>query len=253
MRARRLAETLWVVLVFVLGACAMLGCSKKASSETTTATAEPPAITDATTGLLLTWIDDRGEFHVEQKVTDVPEASRELVRVRVVEPPTDPPSGDRVFVVDLRKAGADGRYPVKLVAKNEFEDVAVERRKKHGAVLAAKSADVAPSGSGVALGPLGPLGAGGSSGDSAGRPAVIIYGASWCGPCHQAAAYLKGRGVSFVEHDIEKDREAAKEMQGKLVKAGARGGSIPVLDVRGRILVGFDPRAVDQALSAGAP
>ena len=38
------------------------------------------------------------------------------------------------------------------------------------------------------------------------------------------------------------------EMQAKLVKAGWRGGSIPVLDVRGRILVGFDARALDQAL-----
>ena len=77
---------------------------------------------------------------------------------------------------------------------------------------------------------------------------MIIYGASWCGPCHQAAAYLKGRGIDFVEHDIEKDSSAAREMQGKLAKAGKHGGSIPVLDVRGRILVGFDQRAVDQAL-----
>jgi glutaredoxin len=77
---------------------------------------------------------------------------------------------------------------------------------------------------------------------------VIIYGASWCGPCHQAAAYLKQRGVAFVEHDIEKDSAAAREMQSKLAKAGRQGGSIPVLDVRGRILIGFDQRAVDQAL-----
>ena len=77
---------------------------------------------------------------------------------------------------------------------------------------------------------------------------MIIYGASWCGPCHQAAAYFTKRGIKFIEHDIEKDSSAAREMQAKLAKAGARGGSIPVLDVRGRILIGFDQRAVDQAL-----
>ena len=38
-------------------------------------------------------------------------------------------------------------------------------------------------------------------------------------------------------------------MQRKLNQAGLRGGSIPVLDVRGRILIGFDQRAVDQALA----
>jgi hypothetical protein len=37
-------------------------------------------------------------------------------------------------------------------------------------------------------------------------------------------------------------------MQAKLAKAGKRGGSIPVLDVRGRILIGFDAPAVDAAL-----
>ena len=37
-------------------------------------------------------------------------------------------------------------------------------------------------------------------------------------------------------------------MQAKLQQAGKRGGSIPVLDVRGKILVGFDPGAVDAAL-----
>src|SRR6476469_1287340 len=92
--------------------------------------------------------------------------------------------------------------------------------------------------------------AAGSAGgaDTAARPAVIIYGASWCGPCHQAAAYLKKKGVAFVEHDIEQDSSSQHEMQAKLAKAGMRGGSIPVLDVRGKILVGFDARAVDQAL-----
>ncbi|OJY31644.1 MAG: hypothetical protein BGO98_16390 [Myxococcales bacterium 68-20] len=77
---------------------------------------------------------------------------------------------------------------------------------------------------------------------------MIIYGASWCGPCHQAAAYLKQRGVPFIEKDIEQDGGAAREMQAKLATAGMRGGSIPVLDVRGKVLVGFDERAVDRAL-----
>ena len=78
---------------------------------------------------------------------------------------------------------------------------------------------------------------------------MIIYGASWCGPCHQAAAYLKRRGIHFVEKDIEEDGNAAREMRSKLSNAGMRGGSIPVIDVRGKLLVGFDERAVDRALA----
>jgi len=41
-------------------------------------------------------------------------------------------------------------------------------------------------------------------------------------------------------------------MRAKVTKAGVRGGSIPIIDVRGKILVGFDPRAVDQALAQTA-
>jgi len=185
-----------------------------------------PVVTDASADLLLTWIDDKGEFHVEQKVADVPVGARDVVRV--ADPVKDPPKLDDVFVADLRNAGAGGAYPVRTMSRTEFEKIAVERRQKNGGVLAAKGAD--------------------SASPAAARPTVIIYGASWCGPCHQAAAYLKRRGVPFIEKDIEQDGGAAREMQAKLATAGMRGGSIPVIDVRGKMLVGFDERAMERAL-----
>jgi glutaredoxin len=79
---------------------------------------------------------------------------------------------------------------------------------------------------------------------------VVIYGAEWCGPCHQAAAFLARRGVAFVERNVETDRDAAREMRNKLDRAGLGGGGIPVIDVSGRILVGFNARQVDRALVA---
>ena len=233
-RSVRLLMLLMVAFA-VVGAAITTGCKKK-SDAVAEAIPDPPVVNDGTSGLLLTWIDDKGEFHVEQRATDVPAAGREMVRVR--DPGRDPLSGERVFVADLRSAGPDGSYSVRVVASNEFEDIAVTRRAKHGIVLAPRGAGSAP---GAEPTP-------GSSAQATGQPAVIIYGASWCGPCHQAAAYLKKRGVRFVEHDIEQDSSAAREMQSKLAKANMRGGSIPVLDVRGRILVGFDERAVQQAL-----
>ncbi len=232
----------FLLLAFAILGTAAAGCRKK-SEATAEPAPDPPALTDATTGLLLTWIDENGEFHVEQRVTDVPPAERDVVKVR--DPSHDPLSGDRIFVADLRTASPNGSYSVRIVANNEFEDIAVTRRAKRGAVLAPRGANSAPA-LAASEAPLG--GKAGNAGEIAARPAVIIYGASWCGPCHQAAAYLKKRGIEFVEHDIEQDSSAAREMRAKLTKAGVRGGSIPVLDVRGRILVGFDARAVDQAL-----
>jgi glutaredoxin len=224
--------------VLVVGASSVGACKKK-EDVTAESTIQMPVVKDLTEGLQLTWIDEKGEFHVEQRVADVPASARDVVRVRVLESAVEPP-GDRVFVADLRNAKDDGTYSVQAVPRAQFEDLAVARRAKTGtAVLAPKAAaSVAAANSAGA----------GNQGDVAGRPAVIIYGASWCGPCHQAAAYLKQKGVAFVEHDIEQDSSSQHEMQAKLAKAGMRGGSIPVLDVRGHILVGFNARAVDEAL-----
>jgi glutaredoxin len=82
------------------------------------------------------------------------------------------------------------------------------------------------------------------------RPAVIVYGASWCGACHQAMAYMKKKGIAFVEKDIEKDTGAEREMRSKLARAGINTGSIPILDVHGKIIVGFSEEALDKALGA---
>jgi glutaredoxin len=194
-------------------------------------------------GLLLTWIDEKGDTHVEQKVADVPLIGRDAVRV--VDPSKeDGTHPDRIFVADLRVAGPDGTYPVHVTPRAEFEKMMEARRSKQGPTLA--SAAPVTSDGGAPSAPGGPdmqL-----PSNPAARPLVVIYGASWCGPCHQAAAYLRKKNVPFVEKDVEEDANAAREMRAKLAKAGMHAGSIPVLDVRGKLLVGFNAQAVDEAL-----
>lgn len=227
-----------LILVIALSSTSIaLGCRDKPSATETAKDASLPVVTDATTDAVLTWIDEKGEFHREQRVADVPSASRDAVRV--IDPMhEDPP--EKIFVADLRSAGPDGKYAVRALSRDDFENVAVERRKRGGAVLAARPpSSVAPEA------PAAP-----SAGSTApSGTTAIIYGAEWCGPCHQAEAYLQQKGVPHVKKDIEKDPSAAREMQAKLARVGRGGGSIPVLDVRGKILVGFDPRAVDRALA----
>ena len=98
-----------------------------------------------------------------------------------------------------------------------------------------------------------PLGqSAGAEPSDAGAPAgpVIIYGASWCGPCHRAADYLRDRGVPFLLKDIEQIVGARAEMVEKLSRAGLQPRAIPVLDVGDRIVVGFDKTRLDEALAA---
>lgn len=207
-----------------------VGCKRSSTATTSVDAGPPPIVSEASEGLLLTYLDERGDFHVVGKPSEVPEPARAVVRV--MDPTRDEgSSGETVFVADLRRPTSDGTFTVRRMKRSELESLALGRR----------GASSGPSGAASGRGAE-------SSAPAAGSPLVIIYGAEWCGPCHQAAAFLTQRGVPFAEKNIEEDREAAREMQTKLARAGIRGGSIPVLDVKGTVLVGFSPQAVDGAL-----
>lgn len=79
---------------------------------------------------------------------------------------------------------------------------------------------------------------------------VVIYGADWCEPCHIAAEYLEMRGIPFVQHDVERDGSARAAMHSTLRSANvAAVDTLPVLDIRGTVMAGFNPCVVDAAWS----
>lgn len=227
----------------VLGSIAILaGCSKKKNDDGTTpvAAGSLPALTirDDTPELMLTWIDDKGDTHVALRPPEVPEAGRALVRVVIAD--KEAGTRDLFYVTDLSKKRDDGAYDTRVIRRREWED---EIEKRRDAYLT-KLAPPKPSASSSA-----PTDKPAPAGD---KVTVVIYGASWCGPCHDAEDYLKKKGVPHVMKDIESTPGAAAEMQEKLKRSGHHGGSIPVIDVRGQILVGYDPRALDRALAKAA-
>jgi glutaredoxin len=243
-RVRVVLAAACVALVVVTGAACRRGNGNHGQPAGATDPGEPGTVVkDDTAGLLLTWIDDKGDFHVETKVADVPLVGRDAVRV--VDPTKDETAAaDRIAVVDLRQTHSDGTYPVRWMTRTDFEQMAVARREKAGPTLAQTAAPAgSDQGAGAQDRAQDPTG-----GAAAARGAVIIYGAEWCGACHDAAKYLRKKGIAYIEKDVEKDPEAAREMQAKLAKNGLRAGSIPVIDVRGHVMVGFNPQQVDGAL-----
>ena len=74
---------------------------------------------------------------------------------------------------------------------------------------------------------------------------VTIYSATWCGFCHTAKRYLDQIGVKYEDKDVEKEQANANEA---VEKSGQMG--IPVLDIAGTIIVGFDKPKIDEALKA---
>lgn len=76
-------------------------------------------------------------------------------------------------------------------------------------------------------------------------PKVTVYSATWCAFCHAVKEYLNSKNVAFVDKDVENDPEAAIAA---VTKSGQRG--IPVVDIDGEIVVGFDRPKIDSALKA---
>ncbi|MBD3389357.1 NrdH-redoxin [Candidatus Micrarchaeota archaeon] len=74
---------------------------------------------------------------------------------------------------------------------------------------------------------------------------VIVYTSPSCPYCNMVKEYLSSRGVEFEGADVSLSREKAQEM---LSKSGRMG--VPQVDINGRIIVGFNQAAIDEALAA---
>jgi glutaredoxin len=55
--------------------------------------------------------------------------------------------------------------------------------------------------------------------------------------------YLKGKGIPFTEYDVSRNPAKAEEMARKSGQMG-----VPVVDVNGRVMVGFKPADIEAAL-----
>lgn len=187
---------------------------------------ELPQITiDASAKLLFIYYDGKGTFTSTTALKDVPQSSRGWVRV--VDLHTRPDrrlDHELVYVADLRKRGKNEHYPYIVMSREAFESAASSGRAPGASEPAAHAAATDASTT-----PL-PKNAG-----------VVLYGTSWCGVCKRARAWLQQRGTAFIEKDIEADPAAAAELMEKARKAGISPSGVPVIDVHGTLLQGFDP------------
>jgi len=72
---------------------------------------------------------------------------------------------------------------------------------------------------------------------------VIIYTTPTCPFCMMAKRFLKDNDLDFVDFDVSTDRTKAQEM---IQKSGQM--AVPVLDIEGEIIVGFDRERIVKAL-----
>ena len=72
---------------------------------------------------------------------------------------------------------------------------------------------------------------------------VKVYSAPGCAFCVIVENFLKRNNIKFKEIDISKDAKAKEEMK---KKSGQE--SVPVTDVDGKIIVGYDLKKLKEAL-----
>jgi glutaredoxin 3 len=73
---------------------------------------------------------------------------------------------------------------------------------------------------------------------------TIVYSTQTCPWCHRAKDFLKKHNIEFEDKDVAEDPAARNEL---LQKSGRMG--VPVLDIDGTIIVGFDQQAIEKALN----
>ena len=72
---------------------------------------------------------------------------------------------------------------------------------------------------------------------------VIVYSTNSCPWCVKVKDFLKENKIDYVENNVAEDAKALQDME---EKSGQRG--VPVLDINGTIIVGFDRDAIKAAL-----
>ena len=194
---------------------------------------------------LFTYAEPKGTFATTDKPDSVPETARALVRVFDPSAPEKTPgAGPRLRHEPQRRveqgAGA-GAADVARGVRDRGAGGAPDRR-----VVAARGADACgpcrcPPLDGGAAPPPPPATAGGP-------PVVTIYGTSWCGACRAARQYFASRKIPFADKDVEHDADAARELAAKAAKMGIPTDRVPVIDVRGRLLLGFDKARIEMLL-----
>jgi glutaredoxin 3 len=72
---------------------------------------------------------------------------------------------------------------------------------------------------------------------------VTVYSTPTCPYCIRAKQFLTENNIPFENCDVSSDQQKAEEM---IQKSGQMG--VPVLDIEGEIIVGFDKERIKSAL-----
>ena len=166
-----------------------------------------PEVTQTASNLLFSYVGKSGQMVSVATVAQVPPKARERVLVvDLSKTPQERMAHRYAFFADLTQKEGDEKYPVSVVSR-------YQSAKGEG-----PPAGLMPS----------------STAD------IVVYSAVWCGFCRKLERWLTERGTPYQKKDVEKDPGADRELKAKLAQAGISAGGVPVTDIAGQMVVGFN-------------
>jgi glutaredoxin-like YruB-family protein len=75
------------------------------------------------------------------------------------------------------------------------------------------------------------------------QPRVIVFSTPTCSYCNAVKKYFRQQKIKFRDVDISRDKVEARDMTRRSGQMG-----VPVLDIGGKIVVGFDRPRIDRLL-----
>jgi glutaredoxin len=231
--------------VAVLVAATTLGACRRSAPEAPPQPKAQPGVVEILKGgrWLFTYVEPAGTFATTDKPESVPEGARAIVRVFDPADMSKTDAPGQVSVTDLNQLLKVGKAPGKRMSRDGFETAALAQLPPgESSPLASRGAAPPPEAE-----PPPPIAADAGAAP-AGTPVVTIYGTSWCGACRAARQYLTQRRVPFADKDVERDPAAARELGEKAAKMGIPTDRVPIIEVRGRLLQGFDRARIDALL-----
>ena len=75
------------------------------------------------------------------------------------------------------------------------------------------------------------------------QPRVIVFTTPTCRYCNALKRYLRQHKIKFKDVDISRDERAARDVVRRTGQMG-----VPVVDIGGKIVIGFDRPKIDRLL-----
>ncbi len=198
----------------------------------------PPPEVSRDSALLFTYVEANGMFATSEQAEKVPEVGRRVVRIMGQgRGEVQRRNNANVEVIDLRDLLVKGKTLPRVMSREEFESRALAQLPPGDSCSLSE-----PHGPPLAEEP-------GRAGPPDEPPIAILYGTRWCKACKAARRYLVSNLIPFASRDVEKDPSAARELKAKALPFGITADRVPILDVRGRLLVGFDETRMNGLLA----